>query len=184
MSRSLLSLVVAASIIFGGAAIAQDTNLAAPLVPCEAGSQGLCVMRATRSADIVGVWKGSLGNPALPASGGVAYVRYNADGTYALADTIVNTASPHPPYPSGTVVFQGIIMTIAEVPAPIGSPECASGSYVASVYRFGDTPVALLYTPIKDDCAGRKAGFMRPQMWVAEGVGTATSAQVQHTTGH
>ncbi len=170
--------------VFGGAAIAQDVNLAAPLVPCEAGSQGLCVMIATRSDDIVGVWKGYSSNPALAASGGVVYVRYNADGTYALADTMPKTASPYSPYPSGTVAFQGTIMTIAEVPTPLGSPECASGSYVASVYRFGDTPVALLYTPVKDDCARRKADFMRQRVWVAEGAKIVPNAQVQHTTGH
>src|SRR4051812_184848 len=69
------------------------------LVPCAAGVTGPCDLIATKPEDIAGVWKQYLGGPRFNAPNGMAYIRYNADGTYVIADSIKNTAQPTPPYP-------------------------------------------------------------------------------------
>src|SRR6266536_1295433 len=64
------------------------------LVPCEAGVDKPCDLIATKAEDIVGVWKQYLGGPRFNAPEGMAYIRYNADGTYNIGDSIENTAKP------------------------------------------------------------------------------------------
>ena len=81
------------------------------LVPCAAGVTGPCDLIAAKPEDIVGVWKQYLGGPRFNAPGGMAYIRYNADGTYVIADSIANTAQPYGSYPSGTYQFEGFSRT-------------------------------------------------------------------------
>src|SRR5215213_155753 len=78
-----------------------------PLVPCTPGVTAPCDMIATKPEDIAGVWKQYFLDPFFKAPGGVAYIRFNADGTFNLGDSIENTAKPSQGYPSGTVTFEG-----------------------------------------------------------------------------
>ena len=135
---------------------AQAPAARAPLVACETGKDVACVVLATRPADIAGVWKQYLGNPALGAPGGMAYIRYNADGSYVIADTPENTRAPFKNWPRGTVSFDGARMTVTVAGDQI-APECRTGDLEARVIRLGDRPVGLSYKPIDDKCAGRQA---------------------------
>src|SRR5690242_3438534 len=56
--------------------------MAQALVPCTTGVTGPCDLIATKADDIVGVWKQYFGSPRFNTPDGMAYIRYNADGTY------------------------------------------------------------------------------------------------------
>jgi hypothetical protein len=151
-------------------ALAQGPGPGSPrptLVPCEPSTTGPCAIVATSAADIVGVWKQFLGNPMLQAPGGMGFIRHRADGTFSLADTVANTAAPYGAYPRGRFTFDGEVMTI-EVEGDAVPPECRRGSYQVQVIRHGGLPVALVYQPIVDDCAGRRSDMLTPLIWVGE----------------
>jgi len=150
------------------AAAALSPDMATALVPCAAGVTGPCDQIATRPEDIVGVWKQYLLDPFFNAPGGMAYIRYNADGTYYLADTVENTTKPFQNYPSGTYRFEGanfIISVAPGVPAPCDVPPV----YQLRVLKYGDQPVALRYVPIRDACIPRLADLSQALIWVASG---------------
>jgi len=136
------------------------------LVPCGDGVMGPCDLIATSPEDIVGVWKQYLGNPRLNAPGGMAYIRYFADGTYVIADTIENTAQPDSGYLSGTYEFEGDQFIVgAAVGAP---PPCDLASHhQLRVLKYGDQPVALRYVPITETCPGRLQDLSQALIWVA-----------------
>lgn len=139
-----------------------------PLVPCESAPVGApCSQVATSAADLVGVWQQFMWNPRLATNGGVGYIRYQADGTYYLADTVEHTAAPYANFPYGKVTFAGDTMTIV-VDSETPLAECGRPSlYRVHVLRAGETPVALWYQPIDDTCAGRVADLSQPFIWVA-----------------
>lgn len=146
-------------VLFGlGASFGQAQAPAArpPLVACEAGKDVPCIVLATKIADIAGIWKQYLGNPALAAPGRMGYIRYSADGSFVIADTPENTRAPFKNWPSGTVSFDGPRMTLT-VKGEVSLPECRTGVYEVRVIRLGDRPVGLQYTVVDDKCVGRQA---------------------------
>jgi hypothetical protein len=145
--------------------LAPDMDYA--LVPCDAGVTGPCDLIATTPEDIAGVWKQYLSGPRFNAPDGMAYIRYFADGTYVIADTIENTAQPTEGYPSGTFSFDGaefIIGPAAGAPAPCDVPP----HYQLRVLKFGDNPVALRYVNLSDMCPNRLLDLNQALVWVAE----------------
>ena len=141
-------------------------SMANPLVPCATGVTGPCDLIATKAEDIVGVWKQYLGGPRFNAPGGMAYIRYNVDGTYNIGDSIENTAKPSKGYPTGTYKFddsQLIIGPSLGAPAPCNVPP----RYQTRVLKYGDKPVALRYVPISEACASRLQDLSQALVWVA-----------------
>src|ERR1041384_8155757 len=103
---------MAAGLVFAQDATAEPTTglppeMAYSLVPCEADVTIPCDVIATKAEDIVGVWKQYLLAPFFNAPGGMAYISFNADGTFDLADSIENSAKPDTSYASGTFKFDG-----------------------------------------------------------------------------
>lgn len=146
------------------------------LVSCESAAPGApCSEVVTSPRQLEGVWRQFVGNPALRAPEGMGYIRYFADGSYNVADTLENTLRPYGDYPTGRVLFEGETMTITlavEVPVP----ECnVPPAYHVKLIRLGEQPVALVYTPIADDCAARVADLSQPLIWVAPHVPYETS---------
>src|SRR5215207_1009882 len=124
MSLALLGL--ASGLVFAqDATLEPAPTLALPpemeneLVPCTAETVGPCDLIATTAEDIVGVWKQYLIGPVFNAPGGMAYIRFNADGTFNLADSIENSANPETSYASGTFSFEGQVVTYGAV---VGAP--------------------------------------------------------------
>jgi hypothetical protein len=145
---------------------ALPTSMETALVPCTADTTGPCDIIATSAEDIVGIWKQYLGNPRFNAPDGMAYVRYNADGTYVLADTVENTAQTYEPYPSGSYEFDELGFTIS--PAVAAPATCDTAPhYQVRVLKYGDQPVALRYIPLEETCAGRLQDFVQALVWVA-----------------
>ena len=142
------------------------SSMAKALVPCATDVTGPCDLIATKAGDIVGVWKQYFGSPRFNAPEGIAYIRYNADGTYIIADSIDNTAKPYKNYPSGTFKFDGtefIIGPAAGVPPPCDIPP----HYQLRVLKYGDKSVALRYVPISEGCAARLQDLSQALVWVA-----------------
>src|SRR3954470_1033975 len=71
------------------ATLAPDLETA--LVPCGDGVTGACDQIASSMKDVVGVWAQYLINPANTSPDSRVYIRFNADGTFVIADTIDNT---------------------------------------------------------------------------------------------
>jgi hypothetical protein len=136
------------------------------LVPCADGAPGPCDLIATRAEDIVGVWKQYLGGPRFHAPGGVAFIRYNVDGTYVIADSVENTAQPLKGYPSGTFSFDGaqfIIGPTVGAPAPCD----VAPHYQLRVLKYGSQSVALRYIPISEACPTRLQDLSQALVWVS-----------------
>lgn len=170
MKRSRRTLLVGLLLVFAVASVASAQGAAdrpAPLVPCQAGGTGPCVLRAEQPADVVGIWKQYLGNPMVNAPGGMGFIQYRLDGTYSLAGTAEATAAPTPPYPAGTYSFANGVMTI-NVAGEMVAAECRLATYYVSVFRLGDQPVALFYELIEDECQGRRNDLSVPLVWVGE----------------
>jgi hypothetical protein len=164
---------LAAGLVLGQDATVEPTaeatlppDMETALVPCGEGVTGPCDLIATKAEDIIGVWKQYLGGPRFNAPNGMAYIRYNADGTYVIADSIENTAQPTPPYPSGTFSFEDAQLIIG--PAVDAPPLCAKPPrYQARVLKFGDQPVALRYVPIDETCPARLQDLSQALVWVS-----------------
>jgi len=136
------------------------------LVPCGDGVTGPCDLIVTSAEDIVGVWKQYLGSPRFNIPDGMAYIRYNGDGTYVIADTIEHTAQPYGIFPSGTYSFDGGEFIIG--PAVGAPPPCDIASrYQLRVLKYGDEPVALRYVPINETCPGRLQDLSQALIWIA-----------------
>lgn len=150
MNRLLLG-----ALLLTGLSLAQTQAPRPPLVPCEAGKNAPCVVLASKPADIAGIWKRYQSGPAFAGSGNIGYVRYNADGSFATADTPENTAAQYKTFPYGTISFEGNRMTIDNRGAPASAPECAHGVYEVRVTRLGDQPVGMSFMPLEDTCKTR-----------------------------
>ncbi len=145
---------------------ALPTEMETELVPCDAGVTGPCDLIATKAEDIAGVWKQYLIGPVFNAPGGMAYIRFNADGTLNLADSIEHSAKPETSYASGTFSFDGQVVTYGAVvgaPPPCNEPP----QYQLRVLKYGDKPVALRYVAINDPCVDRLRDVNQALIWVA-----------------
>jgi hypothetical protein len=137
------------------------------LVPCGDNVTGACDLIATKPEDIVGVWKQYLGGPRFNTADGMAYIRYNADGSYVIANSVENTAQPYEGYPSGTYHFDGIQFVIG--PAAGAPPPCdIPPHYQLRVLKYGDQPVALRYVSIDDRCTNRLQDLSQALVWVSQ----------------
>jgi hypothetical protein len=148
------------------ATVTLPSEMGIALVPCTTGAIGPCDLIATKAEDIVGVWKQYLIGPVFNAPGGMAYIRFNADGTFNLADSIENSANPETSYASGTFSFEGQVVTYGAVvgaPAPCDTPP----QYQLRVLKYGDQPVALRYVAISDPCVDRLRDVSQALVWVA-----------------
>jgi hypothetical protein len=97
----------------------------------------------------------------------MAYIRFNADGTYVIADSVENTAQPYGIYPFGTFSFdegEYIVNPAAGAPPPCD----VAAHYQLRVLKYGDQPVALRYVPISEFCPGRLQDHVQAAVWVAE----------------
>ncbi|MEO8391927.1 MAG: hypothetical protein ABI700_02950 [Chloroflexota bacterium] len=142
------------------------TDMESALVPCGEGVTGPCDRIATKPEDITGVWKQYLGGPRFSAPSGMAYIRYNADGTYVMADSVEHTAHPFGSYPSGTYQFDGAQFIIG--PAVDAPPLCTTAPhYQLRILKYGDRPVALRYVSIDDTCPGRLQDLSQALVWVS-----------------
>jgi len=136
------------------------------LVPCVDGVETPCDVIATQAEDIVGVWQQYLLDPFFNAPAGMAFIRYNLDGTFVLADTAENTAAPYENYPRGTYHFEGaqfVIDPVEGVPEPCGG----ASVFQLRVVKYGEQPVALRYVPINDACVSRLQDLSQALIWVA-----------------
>ncbi len=166
--RTIVKVWLAGAALAAGVAWAQAPAPPAELVACEPGMEAPCVVLATEPADIVGVWKQYLGNPAFAESGGVAFIRYAPDGAYYLADSVENAAGPFAQFPRGHVTFADGVATIFVDNPPATMPQCATGAYQIRVIRAFDRPVALHYAPVADECMPRQNDLRTPLIWVAD----------------
>lgn len=174
-------LVIVLLVFVAGLVLAQDAtmeptaaatlppSMATALVPCGEGVTGPCDFIATKAEDIAGVWKQYLQGPFFNAPGEVAYIRFNADGTLSLADSIENTAKPFQNYPTGTFKFEGqnwstplILNDGVQAPCTL-----ETDAYQVRVMMYGDKPVALQFVFISDGCAGRISDYSQPLIWVS-----------------
>jgi hypothetical protein len=137
------------------------------LVPCGDGVTGPCDMIATSAEDVVGVWAQYLIFPPGNTRGSIAYIRFNADGTFVVADSIENTAQPFEGMPSGTYRFEDAQLIFDPI---LSAPEPCNGAgiFQARVLKYGDVPVALRYVPISDACTFRLQDLSQAAVWVAE----------------
>ncbi|PYE53178.1 hypothetical protein [Deinococcus yavapaiensis] len=128
-----------------------------PLVTCEPGKAVPCIVIASRLADIVGVWKQYLGNPLFAAQDGVGYIRYNADGSFVIADTPEHTVAPFKNWPRGTVRFDGTRALLTVEPIEGVPAECQTAIHEMRVVRLGSRPVGLIYSQVEDNCLPRRS---------------------------
>jgi hypothetical protein len=162
------TLAAVAALALVSAALAQAAPAPrAPLVPCTPTETGPCVQVATSVADLAGVWKQYLGNPMLEAPERMGFIRYRPDGTFSIAPTATDTATPFGTYPRGTITFDGEIATV-HVEGDAVPPECRTGTFQFHVLRLGTAKVGLASLPIQDDCLGRRADMALPALWVGE----------------
>ena len=139
-----------------------------PLVACEAGKTAPCVVIATSIADMAGMWKQYQSNPAFAPVGGMGYIRYSPDGTFALADTQAHAALPSfGNFPHGTYSFEGSRMTINVANPPPTMPECARSVQEVRVVSAGDQRVAMTFMPIEDTCKPRLSDTGQVQLYIA-----------------
>ena len=153
-----------------GLAQTQVSKVAAtrpPLVACEATKTAPCMVLATGIPDMAGVWKQYQSNPAFAPVGGMGYIRYSADGTFALADTQEHAAAASfGNFPHGTYSFEGNRMTINVANPPPGMPECAQSVQEVRVVKVGAQMVAMSFTPIEDTCKPRLSDTGQMQLYI------------------
>jgi hypothetical protein len=164
----LITLMIVVSLgLISGVVFAQDAEAAKPptkpLVPCSTDNKGVCDMLATKADDIVGVW--SLYFNAQPA-----FIRYNADGTWLVADTAEHTnAVSVDGFPYGTFSFDkdGIFTSLdPNTPAEVMPEECRGGKYLLRVIKVDGEPVALNMAVLDDCFVPRRTDWAYTLMWV------------------
>jgi hypothetical protein len=170
--RTILMIVLL--VFTSGLALAQDAPVfnspdpfmdppIAPLNECGVDSSELqaCDMFATQPEDIVGVW--SLYFGAAPA-----FIRYNADGTWVIADTAENTAgAPVEGFPSGTYSFDADGVFTSASPEVLEIAGCEDDRYVLHVIKVGENPVALNHVVLEDCFAPRRTDWAYAMLWVS-----------------
>ena len=162
MKKLLLVCLLLTSLSF-----AQTQAPRPPLVTCDPGKNVPCVVLASKTSDMAGIWKQYISNPAFVPSGGMGFSRFNVDGTFVLADTADHTAAPYKNFPHGTFSFDGNRMTINVQNVLATMPECARGTSEVRVIHLGDQPVGMIFTPIEDTCKGRLSDSGQIQVYIA-----------------
>ncbi len=171
MKEWLLCMVVVAPLLLGSG-LAQSQGPSAspprpPLVACEAGTTAPCVVAATATADMSGIWKQYQSNPMFAPVGGMGFIRYSADGTFALADTLDHVALPgYGHFPHGTYRFDGRRMTITVANPPPGMPECARSVQEVRVVQLAGQKVAMTFIPVEDACKPRLSDTGQVQLYI------------------
>jgi hypothetical protein len=134
-----------------------------PLNACAADDAELqaCDMMATQPEDIVGVW-------ALYFGAAPAFIRYNADGTWVIADTAEHTAgAPIEGFPSGTYSFDADGVFNSAAPEVLQVAGCEDNRYILHVIKMGDQPVALNHVVLEDCFAPRRTDWAYTMLWVS-----------------
>jgi hypothetical protein len=134
-----------------------------PLHACEADDAELqaCDMMATQPEDIVGVW-------ALYFGAAPAFIRYNADGTWVIADTAENTAgAPVEGFPSGTYSFDENGVFNSAAPEVLQVAGCENNRYILHVIKVGEQPIALNHVVLEDCFAPRRTDWAYSMLWVS-----------------
>lgn len=139
--------------------------IACPTIAPEDAEQHPCDLLATKAEDIVGVW-------TVYFNAGPAFIRYNADGTWLIADTVEHTnAASAEGYPFGTFSFDenGVFTSLdPNTPVQIMPDECRAGRYLLRVIKVGDQPVALNKAVLDDCFAPRRTDWAYTLLWVGE----------------
>ena len=135
-----------------------------PLVPCPEKvttdtKVKSCDMLATKPEDIVGIW-------TVYFNAEPAFIRYNADGTWLIADTAAHTdAASVKGYPSGTYSFDDKgVFTSLDTTLPEG---CTAGHYLLRVIKVVGQPVALNHAVLDDCFVPRRTDWAYTLLWVS-----------------
>jgi hypothetical protein len=134
-----------------------------PLNACAVDNAELqaCDVIASQSEDIMGVW--TVYWMAEPA-----FIRYNADGTWVIADTAENTAgAPVEGFPSGTYSFDADGVFTSASPKVLEIAGCEDDRYVLHVIKVGEQPVALNHVVLEDCFAPRRTDWAYAMLWVS-----------------
>lgn len=168
-TTTAVRLMLAVLALTAGVASAQPpAGPRAPLVPCAAAAADApCIDIATSAADIAGIWRHPVANPAFQAPDGLGYIAYFPDGRLRLAGSIEDLASDETSYMFGVIEFDGNFSRVTlgrEAPLPV-----CSGPFVHQhqVIRLGGQPVALFVQPVEDECPPRLSDLGVPLIWVA-----------------
>lgn len=134
--------------------------------PCIDDSEAteICDMVATTLEDIAGTWHVYF--QAEPR-----FIRFNADGTWLIADTVEHTeAVSVEGFPFGTYSFDEDGAFNHTDLSPGSFPDqCATHSrYVIHVIRMGEEPVALNFVPLEDCFAPRRTDWAYTMLRVSE----------------
>ena len=140
------------------------TSPASPMNACSDATIAteICDMFATSPQDILGVW--TVYFQARPA-----FIRFNADGTWLIADTAENTnAATIKGFPYGTYSFDenGLFNSADLSPDATVPQECVNDRYLLHVLKMGKQPVALNRVVIDDCFAPRRADWAYASLWV------------------
>jgi hypothetical protein len=167
--RFYVVMIIVLLSLTSGLVLAQDVPaMAPPTVPLNACAEDdsviqACDVIATQPEDIAGIWTIYFG--AEPA-----FIRYNLDGTWVIADTAENTASALVAgYASGIYSFddEGLFSSSSpelDPPLPEG---CEVGQYILHVIKVGEQPVALNHA-VREDCFGpRRTDWAYTLLWVS-----------------
>ncbi len=106
---------------------------------------------ASKIKDIVGIWK-------TQHKGAVAYMRYDADGTSKLAESLDDLSKGIIIVP-GTVWFEGDVLHVKD--------SYGQGTYRVRVRKEGNTPARLTFIKIDDPNTYRSQDMAAGMTWVA-----------------
>jgi hypothetical protein len=124
----------------------------------------ICDMVATTLEDIAGTWRVYF--QAEPK-----FIRFNADGTWLIADTVEHTeAESAEGFPFGAYSFDADGAFNHTDLSPGSFPDqCASNSrYLIRVIKMGAEPVALNFVPLDDCFAPRRTDWAYTMLRVSE----------------
>lgn len=168
--RICCAMIIVSLCLTSGVILAQEDPIkppTLPLVPCtdkkvDDGHLYACDMFATKPEDIVGVW--TVYFNSMPA-----FIRYNVDGTWVMANTAARTdAATVAGYPSGTFRFdEGVFTSLATITAAPLPEGCTAGRYLLRVIKVGDQPVALNHTLVEDCFVPRRTDWAYTMLWVS-----------------
>ena len=100
-----------------------------------------------------------------------AFIRYNVDGTWLIADTVEHTnAVSVEGYPYGTFSFdeEGVFISVdPNTPVEIMPDECREGRYLLRVIKVGGQPAALNKAVLDDCFAPRRTDWAYTMLWAS-----------------